>query len=106
ATSEKVAMGWYLDGRVSAVIGTHTHIPTADETILPQGTACLSDVGMTGPFDSVIGVEKALVIERFLTQRPVRFHTADGDVRLYGALVDVDIASGRATRIERVIVRE
>jgi len=106
ATSEKVAMGWYLDGRVSAVIGTHTHIPTADETILPKGTAYLTDVGMTGPFDSVIGVEKSLVIERFLTQRPIRFQTAEGDVRLYAALVDVDTATGRATRIERVVVRE
>ena len=106
ATSEKVAMGWYLDGRVSAVIGTHTHIPTADETILPKGTAYLTDVGMTGPFDSVIGVEKALVIERFLTQRPVRFQTAEGDVRLYAALVDIDASSGRASKIERVIVRE
>src|SRR5262245_39106599 len=106
ATSEKVAMGWYLDGRVAAVIGTHTHIPTADETVLPKGTAYLTDVGMTGPFDSVIGVEKSLVIERFLTQRPVRFQTAEGDVRLYAALVDVDAASGRASRIERVVVRE
>jgi len=106
ATSEKVAMGWYLDGRVAAVIGTHTHIPTADETILPKGTAYLTDVGMTGPFDSVIGVQKSLVIERFLTQRPIRFQTAEGDVRLYAALVDVDTASGRATRIERVVVRE
>jgi metallophosphoesterase (TIGR00282 family) len=106
ATSEKVAMGWYLDGRVAAVMGTHTHIPTADETILPHGTAYLTDVGMTGPFDSVIGVEKSLVIERFLTQRPIRFRTAEGDVRLYAALIEIDPASGRASRIERVVVRE
>src|SRR4030095_12690463 len=98
ATSEKVAMGWYLDGRVAAVMGTHTHIPTADETILPHGTAYLTDVGMTGPFDSVIGREKSLVIERFLTQRPIRFRTAEGDVRLYAALIEIDPASGRASR--------
>ena len=105
ASSEKVAMGWYLDGRVAAMIGTHTHIPTADETILPGGTAYLTDVGMTGPFDSVIGVEKAQVIERFLTQRNVKFQTAEGDVRLYAAVVDVDPSKGRAREITRVAIK-
>src|SRR5262249_35500653 len=93
ASSEKVAMGRYLDGRVAAVIGTHTHIPTADETILPGGTAYLTDVGMTGPFDSVIGVEKSQVLERFLTQRNVKFQTAENDVRLYAAMIDIDPAN-------------
>ena len=106
ASSEKVAMGWYLDGRVAAVIGTHTHIPTADETILPEGTAYLTDVGMTGPYDSVIGVDKGQVLERFLTQRNVRFHPAEGDVRLYAALIDIDSANGRARRIERLVIRD
>jgi metallophosphoesterase (TIGR00282 family) len=106
ATSEKVAMGWYLDGRVSAVVGTHTHIPTADERILPKGTAYLTDVGMTGPFDSVIGVEKELVLERFLTQRHVRMQPAEGDPRLHGVLIDIDPATGRAVGIERIAMKE
>ena len=84
ATSEKVAMGWYLDGRVSAVVGTHTHIPTADEMILPNGTAYQTDAGMTGPFQSVIGVMKDDVIHRFLTQIPVKFESASQDARLNG----------------------
>ncbi len=82
ATSEKVAFGWYLDGRVTAVVGTHTHIPTADETVLTKGTAYITDVGMTGPYDSVIGVKKELVIDRFLSGMPARFEPAAGDVRL------------------------
>jgi len=102
ATSEKLAMGWYLDGRVSAVIGTHTHIPTADESILPGGTAYQTDAGMTGPFMSVIGVMKEEVIYRFLTQIPVKFESASQDVRLNGTLIDVDSQSGKALRIERV----
>jgi metallophosphoesterase (TIGR00282 family) len=102
ATSEKLALGWHLDGRVSAVIGTHTHVQTADERVLPGGTAYITDVGMTGPHDSVIGVEKNLALERFFTQRPVRFNTASGDVRLKGALIDVDEASGRARSIQRL----
>ena len=106
ATSEKVAMGWYLDGRVSAVIGTHTHIPTADATILPKGTAYLTDVGMTGPFDSVIGVDKSQVLERFLTGRNVRFHPAEMDVRLYAVVLSVDPATGRASAMERIEERE
>jgi metallophosphoesterase (TIGR00282 family) len=102
ATSEKVAMGWYLDGRVSAVIGTHTHIPTADEMILPGGTAYQTDAGMTGPFMSVIGVMKEDVIHRFLTQIPVKFESASQDVRLNGTLIDVDSSTGRARSIQRI----
>jgi metallophosphoesterase (TIGR00282 family) len=102
ATSEKVAMGWYLAGRVSAVVGTHSHVPTADERILPGGTAYLTDAGMTGPYDSVIGVEKEMAIKRFLTQTPHRFTTATGDPRLSGAIITIDDATGRALAIERV----
>ncbi len=102
ATAEKVAIGWYLDGRVSAVLGTHTHIPTADATVLPEGTAYQTDVGMTGPFRSVIGVEAKGAIERFLKQVPVRFEPASEDARLNGAVIDVDPATGKARSIERV----
>lgn len=105
ASSEKVAFGWYLDGRVTAVVGTHTHIPTADETVLPKGTAYITDVGMTGPYDSVIGVKKELVIEKFLTGMPARFEAANGDVRLCAVLVECDDRSGRATRMERLMLR-
>ena len=89
ATSEKVAMGWHLDGRVSAVIGTHTHVRTADARVLPGGTAYITDAGMCGPRDSVIGVKKELVLERMLTQMPVRFEVADGDVWLEGVVVEI-----------------
>jgi metallophosphoesterase (TIGR00282 family) len=99
ATSEKVAMGWYLDGQVSAVIGTHTHVRTADAKILPGGTAYITDAGMCGPRDSVIGVKKELVLERFLTQLPVRFEVADGNVWLEGVVVEIG-SDGRALRIE------
>jgi metallophosphoesterase (TIGR00282 family) len=99
ATSEKVAMGWYLDGRVSAVIGTHTHVRTADARVLPGGTAYITDAGMCGPRDSVIGVKKELVLERFLTQLPVRFEVADGDVWLEGVVVEIG-SDGRALYIE------
>jgi hypothetical protein len=102
ATSEKVAMGWFLDGRVSAVLGTHTHVQTADERILPGGTAYMTDVGMCGPMDSVIGVRRELVIRRFLTQMPVKFEVASGPVIVQGALVDIDPVSGRATALRRV----
>lgn len=102
ATSEKIALGWYLDGRVTAVVGTHTHIPTADEHVLPNGTAYVTDVGMTGPYDSVIGVKKELVIGKFLNNMPVRFEAATGDVRLCGILVDCDEKTGRARKIERI----
>ena len=102
ATSEKVALGWYLDGRVSAVIGSHTHIPTADETILPGGTAYQTDAGMTGPFHSVIGVMKEAAIKRFLTQMPERFEHASQDVRLNAVVVDVDGETGKARSILRI----
>jgi metallophosphoesterase (TIGR00282 family) len=102
ATSEKVAIGWYLDGRVSAVVGSHTHIPTADETILPGGTAYLTDAGMTGPFHSVIGVMKEGAINRFLTQMPTRFESASQDVRLHAVVIDVDGQTGKARSIERI----
>jgi len=102
ATSEKVAMGWYLDGRVSAVVGTHTHIPTADERVLPKGTAYITDVGMTGPYDSVIGVQKELVVGKFLSNMPVRFEPATGDVRLCAVIVDCEEATGRASSIQRL----
>ena len=99
ATSEKVAMGWHLDGRVSAVIGTHTHVRTADARVLPGGTAYITDAGMCGPRDSVMGVKKELVLERLLTQLPVRFEVADGDVWLEGVVVEIG-SDGRALRIE------
>jgi metallophosphoesterase (TIGR00282 family) len=102
ATSEKVAMGWYLDGRVSAVVGTHTHVPTADETILPGGTAFLTDVGMAGPFYSVIGVVKEDVIRRFLTSIPSKFESASQDARLNAVFVEIDSHTGKARRIERI----
>ncbi len=102
ATSEKIALGWFLDGRVSAVIGTHTHVQTADERILPGGTAYLTDAGMTGPFDSIIGTVKQAALGRFLTQVPARFDVADGDVRLSGVVLTLDPDTGRAVGIERL----
>jgi 2',3'-cyclic-nucleotide 2'-phosphodiesterase len=102
ATSEKNAMGHFLDGKVSAVLGTHTHVQTADERVLPGGTAYITDVGMCGPWDSVIGVKKELVLERFLTQRPVGFEPARRDTHLQGAIVDIDDATGKARSIVRV----
>ena len=101
-TSEKVAMGWHLDGRVTAVVGTHTHIPTADTRILPQGTAYQTDCGMTGPYDSVIGVEKDVVIRKFQTSLPVKFGAAQNGVELHSVLIDADPATGRATAVERL----
>ena len=105
ATSEKKALGWYLDGEVSAVLGTHTHVQTADDEILPKGTAYISDAGMTGPFDSVIGIKKDTIIEKFLKQIPNRFDVAKGDIRLQGVLLDIDTQSGRAHAIERISVK-
>lgn len=102
ATSEKIALGWYLDGRVSAVLGTHTHVQTADERVLPGGTAYISDVGMTGPHDGVIGMEREGIIERFLTQMPVRFTVAPGAAQLNGVVLDVDESGGRARSIHRI----
>ncbi len=105
ATSEKQAIGWFLDGQVSAVLGTHTHVQTADERVLSKGTAFITDAGMTGPFDSIIGNEKGNVIERFLTGIPNRFEVARGDVFLQGAVIDVDAQTGLSTGIERVNIR-
>jgi hypothetical protein len=105
ATSEKIALSWYLDGEVSAVIGTHTHVATADERVSEQGTACQTDVGMTGPFDSVIGVRKEPVIEAMIKLMPARHVPAKGDVRLCGLIVEVDILTGRAKRVERVCLK-
>jgi hypothetical protein len=106
ATSEKVAMGWHLDGRVTAVLGTHTHIPTADERILPGGTAYQTDVGMSGPYDSVIGVEKDLVLQRFLTGMPGKFEAAKGNPKMCAALIACDPATGHATAIQRIMLGE
>ncbi len=105
ATSEKAAVSWYLDGRVSAVLGTHTHVPTADETLRPGGSAYISDVGMTGAYEGIIGFSKDRIIEKFLSQTPRAFETAKKDIRLSGAVIDVDEATGRARRIERVQVK-
>jgi len=102
ATSEKRALGWYLDGRVTAVLGTHTHVATADETVLPQGTAYLTDVGMTGPYESIIGMERGAVIQKFLDQLPTRFEVAKGDVRLSAALLEADPGTGHALAIQRI----
>ncbi len=106
ATSEKVALGWYLDGRVTALLGTHTHIPTADERILPQGTAYQTDVGMSGPYDSVIGVETELVLNRFLTGMPGKFEAARGNAKMCAALITCDGATGRASHIQRLMLGE
>jgi len=100
-TSEKMAMAYYLDGRVSAVVGTHTHVPTADTRILPRGTAYQTDVGMTGPYDSIIGVEKDIILRRFLTGIPVRMEPARGRVELHSVIVDVDELTGKARSIRR-----
>lgn len=102
ATAEKVALGWYLDGRISALLGTHTHIQTADERILPKGSGYITDAGMTGPHDSVIGVRKEQAIQKFLSLLPTRFEPAVGDVRLNGVHLDVDEATGRCRHIGRV----
>jgi len=104
ATSEKQALGFHLDGRVSAIVGTHTHVPTADERILPGGTAFLTDAGMTGPYEGVIGFRPDRVLQRFLLQTPVSFEVAKRDVRLAAAVVDIDEASGRARSISRLLV--
>lgn len=102
ATSEKIAMGWHLDGRVTAVIGTHTHVQTADERILPRGTAYITDAGMTGPHDSIIGMEREPLVERFVTGLPGRMEPASANPRLQAVLIDADDRTGRATSIERI----
>ena len=102
ATSEKIAMGYYLNGRVSAVVGTHTHVQTADERILDGGTAYITDIGMTGPKDSILGVKKEIVIKRFLTNMPHRFEVSDNEATLSGVVITVDEYTGKATAIERI----
>src|SRR5262245_28039411 len=104
ATSESIAMGWYLDGRVSAVVGTHRHVQTADERVLPGGTAYITDLGLTGPTDGVIGVDRDQIIQRFLNQMPIRFETAKGPAALQGAVIAVEPETGRATSIRRLRV--
>jgi len=104
ATSDKIAMGWHLDGRASAVFGTHTHVPTADERVLPRGTAYVSDLGMTGPYDGVLGRKKEKVLSALITGMPTYFDVATGDLRVSGALVTADTQTGLASAIERVAV--
>jgi hypothetical protein len=104
ATSESIAMGWWLDGKVSAVVGTHRHVQTADERVLPGGTAYITDLGMTGPTDGVIGVDREQILQRFLTQMPSRFETAKGPVAVHGVVITVDPETGRASAIERLRV--
>jgi metallophosphoesterase (TIGR00282 family) len=106
ATSEKIAMGWYLDGKVTAVIGTHTHVQTADDRILPNGTAYLTDAGMTGPHDSIIGMEKEPSLARFLNGMPTKFEPAIGNPRLNGVVIEADEKTGRATKITRISYSE
>jgi len=106
ATSEKVAMGWFLDGRAAAVIGTHTHVQTADERILPNGTAYLTDAGMTGPHDSIIGMEREPALARFLNGMPSRFEPATGNPRVNGVIVDADDKTGRALAVRRISYSE
>jgi metallophosphoesterase (TIGR00282 family) len=105
ATSEKQALGWYLDGQVSVIVGTHTHVATADNHVLPGGTAYITDVGMTGPHDSVIGMDKKGVLQRFLDAMPARFVVAEGDIQMNAVLVDVDESTGRARSIDRLNFR-
>jgi metallophosphoesterase (TIGR00282 family) len=102
ATSEKMAMGWFLDGKVSAVLGTHTHVQTSDDRILDEGTAYISDVGMTGPMDSVIGIRKEIALERLLTQIPWKFDVAKEAIELQGVVIDVDSETGRSKNIMRI----
>ena len=104
ATSESVAMGWYLNGRVSAVVGTHRHVQTADDRVLPGGTAYITDLGLTGPTDGVIGVDRDQIIQRFLTQMPIRFETAKGPVKLHAVVIAIEPETGRATDIRRLSI--
>jgi metallophosphoesterase (TIGR00282 family) len=106
ATSEKTALGYFLDGKVSAVVGTHTHVPTCDHRVLPKGTAYCSDLGMTGPYDSVIGVEAEVIVQRFVNGMPSRFETAKGDPRFAAVVVQVDPQTGRARGIDRMLLSE
>lgn len=103
ATAEKMAMGWYLNGKVSAVIGTHTHVQTADETILDQGTAYITDVGMTGPYNSVIGMKKEVAIKRFIQQMPERYQPAESDLKFAGVVITINVENGKAESIKRLL---
>lgn len=105
-TSEKMAMGWYLDGRVNAVVGTHTHIQTADERVLPNGTAYITDLGMVGPWDSVLGVKTEIILEKFISGMPVRFDLAAGSCVYSAVIVDIDDATNKTTGIERILIKE
>ncbi|MFB9762337.1 TIGR00282 family metallophosphoesterase [Ectobacillus funiculus] len=106
ATSEKQALGWYVDGRATAVVGTHTHVQTADNRILPNGTAYITDVGMTGPYDGILGMERGAVLKKFLTALPVRFEVAEGRTQLSAVLIDVNPSTGKASRIERILLND
>jgi metallophosphoesterase (TIGR00282 family) len=106
ATSEKQAMGWYLDGRVSAVVGTHTHVQTADNRILPNGTAFITDVGMTGPYDGILGMDREAVLKKFLTSMPVRFEVAKGREQINGVIIEIDTNTGLAKSIQRIVIHE
>ena len=106
-TSEKMAMGWYLDGRVNAVVGTHTHIQTADERILPQGTAYITDLGMVGPWNSILGVKTEIILQKFTTAMPCRFDLEESGPMVYSALiVDIDDSTNRTTNVERILIKE
>jgi metallophosphoesterase (TIGR00282 family) len=102
ATSEKVALGWFLDGKVSAVIGTHTHVQTADERVLPGGTSYITDAGMTGPFDSIIGMRKENALKKFVTLIPSKFVVAENDIRLNAVIIEIDPDTGKSTQIKRI----
>ncbi len=106
ATSEKVAMGWFLDGKVSAVFGTHTHVQTADERILQNGTAYITDIGMTGPYNSILGVKKEIIMNRFIRHMPERFEVADGQVQFNGVIMEIDGATGKASSINRLLITQ
>ncbi|MDK2798516.1 MAG: 2,3-cyclic-nucleotide 2-phosphodiesterase [Clostridiales bacterium] len=106
ATSEKLAMGWYLDGKVSAIFGTHTHVQTADERILPKGTGYITDIGMTGPYDSILGVKKEIIINRFITHLPEKFQIADGPSQFNGIVFEIDELTGKTTNVNRIIINE
>ncbi|HEX7065363.1 MAG TPA: TIGR00282 family metallophosphoesterase [Bacillales bacterium] len=105
-TSEKQAMAWYLDGKVSAVIGTHTHVQTADNRVLPKGTGFMTDVGMTGPYDGIIGMDREAVLKKFMTHMPVRFEVQNGREQLSGALIDIDPKTGLASSVKRILVND
>lgn len=106
ATSEKQAIGWYVDGRATAVVGTHTHVQTADNRLLPKGTAYISDVGMTGPYDGILGMDREVVLKKFLTGLPVRFEVASGRTQLSAVLIDANPHTGKAEKIERILIND